>query len=266
MLARGKEDGGGLETLAQVLLGRDRSSPWRAKPPRHNKTVDPYETLWSFLLEKQKLDGSFPSEGQRGFPEEISTSWALLALGSRDSDAAPKDIGEGLKKRGFGPGLTAHLQQLDERIPAARERARAWLKSATPDGSTEAVMLRMLVAATFGDSARSETMRKELLDRQNEDGGWAYQKDRKESDAFATGEVLFGLSSTGARPDASIISRAHRYLLKTQQLDGSWSVASRSIHNDDGSEDYRKRTDKVYCYWGTAWATLGMLHSTEFLP
>src|SRR4029434_75522 len=41
MLARG--DGGGLETLAQALLGRDRSSPWRQKPLRHRKTVDPYE-------------------------------------------------------------------------------------------------------------------------------------------------------------------------------------------------------------------------------
>jgi hypothetical protein len=261
MLARG--DGGGLETLAQVLLGRDRSSPWREKPPRHNKTVDPFETLWGLLLEKQKPDGSFPSEGQRGFPEEISTSWALLALASRDSGKAPKDVTEGMKEYGFGPGLTSQLRKLDERKVAGENRALAWLKTGKTDESTEALLLRMLVAEKFSDAARSTAMRKELIARQNADGGWAYQSDHKKSDAFATGQALFALAAVGSEADNAVVDRGRRYLLETQQQDGSWLVASRSIHSDEASDAYLKRTDKVYSYWGTAWAILGLLHSAQ---
>lgn len=261
MLARGQEDGGGLETLTQVLLGRDRSSAWRQKPPRHNQTVDPYETLWEFLLEKQKADGSFPSEGQRGFPEDISTSWALLALASRDTAKAPKDVAEGLKKYGLGPGMTAKLQKLDERIPQSQSRALAWLKSSKPDDSTQAVLLRMAVAAKLGDPDRAEAARKELVGRQKTDGGWAYQNGGEQSDAFATGQALFTLSMGGVKPDDPVIAAARQFLPKTQRPDGSWFVSSRSIHNEKVGDEYRKRTDEVYSYWGSAWATLGLLHT-----
>lgn len=261
MLARGKGDGGGLETLTQVLLGRDRSSRWREKPPRHNKTVDPYETLWAFLLEKQKPDGSFPSEGQRGFPEDISTSWALLALASRDSGKAPKDTSEGPKQHGFGPALTGQLQELDGKIPSAQERALNWLRSAKADQSTPALMLRMLISARFDSPERSTAIRKELVGRQKPDGGWPCQADSPLSDAFATGQVLFALTTIANDHDRPIVARATHYLLQTQHPDGQWRVSSHSIHSEKISDDYRKRTDDVYSYWGTAWAVLGLLQT-----
>jgi squalene-hopene cyclase-like protein len=257
MLARG--DGGGLETLTQVLLGRERSSPWRQKPPRHLKTVDPYETLWGFLLDKQKPDGSFPSEGQRGFPEDISTSWALLALASRDTAKAPKDASEG-RKNGFGPGMTRQLQGLDGKIPKSRERTLTWLKSAKPDDSTVAVLLRLLVTTEFGDRVGAEAIRAELSARQKPDGGWAYQHGGKQSDAFATGLALYALSSAAVKAHEPVITRAQRFLQNSQQPNGSWVVSSHSIHNDKLSEEYLRKTDEVYSYWGTAWA-IGLLHT-----
>jgi squalene-hopene/tetraprenyl-beta-curcumene cyclase len=263
MLARGKNDGGGLETLTQVLLGRDWSSKWRQKPARHNKTVDPYETLWGFLLDKQKPDGSFPSEGQRGFPEDISTSWALLALASRDSEEAPKDVSEGLKKRGFGPALTGQLQKLDDRIPKAKEQAITWLRSVNPDPSTQALLLRMLVSARFGDRERADAMRKNLIERQKPDGGWAYKESGDLSDAFATGQVLFALNTLGTEGDDRVNARATHYLLRSQQPDGQWRVRSHSIHSEKVDDEYLKRTDDVYSYWGSAWAVIGLL---QMLP
>jgi Squalene-hopene cyclase C-terminal domain len=260
MLARGKDDGGGLETLTQVLLGRNRDSNWRRKPPRHNKTVDPYETLWSFLLEKQKPDGSFPSEGQRSFPEDISTSWALLALASRDSGPAPLDASEGLKSRGFGPALTSQLQKIDERIPNAQERALTWLRAANPDVSTQALTLRMLVSARFEAPERAREIRRELTARQRSDGGWACKNNGGESDAFATGQVLFALQTLGDEGDPHIAIRASSYLLDAQKPDGQWRVGSNSVHDEKVGADYRARTDDVYSYWGTAWAVIGLLH------
>ena len=51
MLAE-RDQFGGADSISQMLLGRDRKSPWRRKPPRHFKTVDPFETLFEILLER----------------------------------------------------------------------------------------------------------------------------------------------------------------------------------------------------------------------
>ena len=126
MLAE-REESGGADTISQMLLGRDRGSPWRKKPPRHFKTVDPYETLFEVLLERQNHDGSWPPEGQLSTPPEITTGWALLALHSRrDMSGDPsehldfhKDLGDELAKQ---------LATLERQIPESRVRALNYLK------------------------------------------------------------------------------------------------------------------------------------------
>jgi len=79
MLAE-REESGGVDTISQMLLGRDRESPWRKKPPRHFKTVDPYETLFEVLLERQNEDGSWPPEGQLTTPPEIGEVISALEI------------------------------------------------------------------------------------------------------------------------------------------------------------------------------------------
>jgi hypothetical protein len=80
------------------------------------------------------------------------------------------------------------------------------------------------------DADRDEINRaaRDLLKRQRTDGGWS-QLAEGESDAYATGTALFMLFETGSlsRRD-SAASRALRFLLSTQQPDGSWHVRSRS--------------------------------------
>jgi hypothetical protein len=239
LLARGGES----DTVSQMLLGRDRASPWRQKPSLFGKTADPYERLWKDVIEQQNDDGSWSPGGQLTSPAEVTTGWTLLALASWDS-----------------PSETLE-QKLEENLSKSRDRALAWLKTAEPSDSTEALLLRMLVERTFGDSSRADELRNQLLSRQNPDGGWSYRKDNHVSDAFATGQSLYALSLAGLSGDHPAIQRAQSFLLRTQHEDGSWSVSTRAIHNQEASNDRLKRTDAVYQYWGTGWATIGLLQT-----
>ncbi len=222
--------GSGSSTLAQLLLSRDPATK-----------AEEYEKLQALLLERQSPDGSFPFDGQGGrFPADVSTSWALLALASRDApaDADPK---------------------ASEAWAKGRDRAREWLKAADGSDSTEALQLRLLVAVRFGDAAAADRSRKELLARQNEDGGWAYRKGVRESDAFATGQALYALSQAGGAAGDAAIRRGQKFLLEAQREDGAWAVATRNVHEWPATEERLKKTDVIYGYWGSGWATIGLL-------
>lgn len=256
-LARGKE-GGGLDTMSQMLLGRDPASAWRQKPARHLKTVDPFETIWEYIIERQNVDGSWNPEGQLSSPAEVTTGWALLALASRDTKEAPKVPGQG-PSFGLGPVLTKQLSKIDEALSKSRERALAYLKQTRPDDSTEALLLRMLIQRKYGDAKRADELRQKLLARQNPDGGWAYKKGAKESDAFATGQCLYALSIEGLGAVDPALQNARRFLVQTQAKDGSWFVDTNRVRATPGNR--AGRTDPIYTYWGTAWATIGLLRT-----
>jgi hypothetical protein len=136
MLARGKE-GGGLDTMSQMILARDSSVRWPDKPVVERKGAENIQTLWEYVAVRQKDDGSWSPEGQLTSPAEVTTRWAILALASRDGSGAAS--------------------------AKNRERALAFLKKVQPDGSTEAVLLRLLVERRFGMPARAAELRTELL-------------------------------------------------------------------------------------------------------
>lgn len=67
----------------------------------------------------------------------------------------------------------------------------------------------------------------DLLALQRSDGGWA-QTPYLESDAYATGQVLYTLHQHSVSSNAPAYQRAVAYLLSTQGPDGSWHVRSRA--------------------------------------
>ena len=261
-LALGKE-GGGLDTMGQLILGRDGASRWRQKPPKHLKTVDPFETLWEHIVERQNPDGSWKPEGQLTCPPEITTGWALLALASRETKPPPEDPAKG-PSVGIGPGLVKQLKKIEETLPKAREQGIAYLRQAPSDQSTESLLLRMLVERKLGDAGRAGELRKELLALQRPDGLWSYRKTAEAGDAFATGQVLYALSVDGVEADDPALRKACKALIETQRPDGSWTVAARSIRT--GKDGDPKKIDFVYTYWGSAWATIGLLQSLPLKP
>jgi Prenyltransferase and squalene oxidase repeat len=243
---RGKE-GGGLDTMSQLLLGRDTASRWREIPERYPKGVDPFETIWENLLDRQNANGSWPVEGQLTVPPEVSTRWALLALAGRDTPPTAST-------RNLGPAFVKQLKKIDEAIPRSRDRALAFLKDAKQADTIEGLQLRMQVERKFGTAERADEFRKELLQRQNADGGWSNRPDVKESDAYATGQSLYALRSDGLSAEDVAIRRACGFLVQTQRKDGAWQVATRQVRAIDTAH----KADPIYVFWGTTWATIGL--------
>ena len=123
-------------------------------------------------------------------------------------------------KRFAVPGQRAQVE-------AAIAKAKGWLVVASLQNQEDRVA-RLLGLYLLG--ARPEEIRSAqaaLLANQNEDGGWSQTREMK-SDAYATGQTLYLLQTTGLSATDPACERGTRFLLKTQCPDGSWLVVTRS--------------------------------------
>jgi hypothetical protein len=154
----------------------------------------------------------------------------------------------------------ASRPEIDTLSAQARQQALGWLESqhAEPGRSNESLLLHMLVQNKFGTPERTQALLKELWDQQNPDGGWSWVRGEKKSDAFATGQSLYALGTIGAPLADANLERARGYLVQSQQADGSWTVYPDGF-NDAPNEGRLKRTAPIWTYWGSTWATIGLL-------
>ena len=224
-------DGGGLDTLHQLLLGRGTESSEKmrtflAKTP-------------GLMLRWQESDGSWSAAGQLpsrrgGKPvgNYITTAWTILALGTIDKP--------------------------DAALTKAREQARDWLNKAKPDKSLESLAVRLLLENQLGKAEAATALRKELLDSQNKDGGWSWLAGES-SDAYCTGLALYALHYDATTSNEAIQS-ARKFLVDSQSADGSWNVPPKGLSSAT-NPDRIKRLDPIYRYWGSAWATIGLARS-----
>jgi hypothetical protein len=222
-------NGGGPDTLAQLLLGRSAAA--------ENKAVaDSYAAVRALLLEWQEPDGSWEAAGQ--LPElkwesaaemnAATTMWSLLALSAGNpSDAA---------------------------FTKSRDRALACLQNAPQGKTAQTLALRLIIAHQFGKPGQVEALRAEVLSRQNADGGWSWWQETKTSDAFATGQVLYALGRIGRDSSDPTVQKAWQFLLQTQGKDGGWEVPQQAVNK-------KVRKLNVYPCWGTAWAAIGILQT-----
>jgi hypothetical protein len=217
-------DGGGLDTLSQLLLGRTDD---RQKDAAFDAD------LRDLMLRWQQPNGSWNAAGQlpaqnrpRDETNAVTTMWAVLALSRVEPSGAPF------------------------------KRALNFLKAAEPGQSSESLVVALLLERKFGQDERANSLLNRLLGQQNSDGGWAWRPPGA-SDAFATGQALYALSRCDEAPAKDATARARAYLIESQTADGSWSVPSRAISSatNHGRLD---RLAPIYRYWGTAWASIGL--------
>ncbi|MEX2216049.1 MAG: prenyltransferase/squalene oxidase repeat-containing protein [Phycisphaeraceae bacterium] len=132
-------------------------------------------------------------------------------------------------------GLTAfRTAEQQEPFIKRRDQVRSWLIK-TPAKDNEDRVFRLLgLKLAEADVKEIEAAAAQLKSKQRDDGGWA-QLDKGEpesatgSDAYATGSALVALHQAGGLDTSdAIYQRGLRYLLKTQQADGTWHVATRS--------------------------------------
>ena len=145
----------------------------------------------------------------------------------------------------------------------AVQLAAAWLAKAQST-SNEDRSYRLLGLAWAGtDKAATAKAMKELLAKQQPDGGWA-DLDSMDSSAFATGKSLYALQTAGLPASNAAYQRAVRYLLSTQQEDGSWYVRSRAMafqpYFDSG---FPHGFNQWISAAGTSWATIALSQASS---
>jgi hypothetical protein len=190
-------------------------------------------------ISKQEADGSWSAPAGR--PPLLDSKEATTLLGYLTLSS---------------PALRNVLDQPS--LAAAQEKALAWLDSQPDDDSLQSDSLRLVALARRqapADVVQAAIDR--LIAWQRADGGFPQSHDRS-SDALATGQAIFGLTSAGAKHDHPAVSRAAAYLVNSQQADGSWPMTSRPAQLG-GNEANRL---EPITFVGTAWATIGLARAS----
>ena len=227
--------GGGLDVLGQLLLGNQGTASVLTQPDFRDDTIE-------LMNQIQLEDGSWTPGNQfatmRRWPlptaNQSTTMWATLALAAYD---AP------------GPKRSASI-----------EKAIAYQRQQTPNpDNREWLATRLLFERQFGSADDVSKLRQQLLDARNSDGVWGWEKDVP-SDSLTTGLAIYVLAKVRAGDDSAVFRDARKWLLTSQQPDGSWLTPSKNITKSTEPERLKAR-DEIYHYWGTAWAALGLLET-----
>jgi ankyrin repeat protein len=114
--------------------------------------------------------------------------------------------------------------RMDARIAAAAR----WLSGFAADTTDDRAMQILGLHWAGRPKSELDTFARNLRAMQRADGGWA-QLTTLESDAYATGLVLYALHQAGGIvPADAAYQRAAKYLLASQLADGTWRVKTRA--------------------------------------
>jgi hypothetical protein len=213
-------------------------------PKQEALSPDELRRIAGHLVRHQEADGSW--------------AWSLAPAKNRPPPVFESDeIVTRLAYLALGPYVPADPAKKSN-VRASREKASAWLGKTKPSDSTQAMAVRLLGKVRAGESAKACAPElADLLARQNKDGGWGQLKDLP-SDAYATGQALYVLNLAGVNNNRAEIQRGVAFLVASQKEDGSWPMKSRAHPGE------KPMTNPVpITYFGSAWATLGLLRSVS---
>lgn len=168
----------------------------------------------------------------------------------------------------YGLRSYGHEATDGDRLKLAMEKSLAWSleqSAASHEDLVGQIWLEHMIAVELGRGAeaRAEKLITQLRQSQRDDGGWAQEKGLA-SDAYATGQAIMILSQVSSTDRNDQIARpcnelAVEFLLKSQQSDGSWHVASRSkpvqVFFDNGDPHGK---DQFISMMATSWATAAL--------
>lgn len=244
-IKNGKPTGGFLATMVDMILAHQTA-------PADQTFVAASEFFLPLIAAQQRADGSWlngRSIGVKGGDKEmkerteVDTMWTLLALSA-------------LEER--GDTLNPRMRSV---LASTRDKGWAWIKNAVPGTRIDWLALRLLIERRYGDKSKARAWQQALLKQQNPDGGWPFVK-QGPSHPAVTGEVLYALDAAGMKSDEPAIRLAVKYLLTTQQPDGSWNAVSR----ENFVPGQPAKASAVSVHWGTGWATIGLLRTLPLPP
>ncbi len=190
------------------------------------------------LARQQSPDGSWTFSGPRVPMESSFVSLTAMAV-------------RGLEL--YGP--KSHATEVAERIG----RARAWLLQAAPTNSEDRASRLLGLKWTGAGPQDTQNAADAILKDQHPDGGWA-QLPGMQSDAYATGQALYALHVGGGIPvTGPAYKTAVKYLLRTQDRDGSWFVNKRAaFRNNHFDAGFPHGKSLFASFNGTCWAMMAL--------
>ncbi len=200
------------------------------------------DALVHYLVLRQRTDGRWQQENYR--PPDEASDFQFTALAVRGLQA-------------YAPA--GRRREIGGRI----ERARRWLRSAEPaDTVDRAFQLLGLGWAGAEPEVIAKAVEK-LLGEQRDDGGWG-QVPTLASDAYATGLALYALHEGGGlAADHAAYRRGAAFLVRSQQPDGSWFVASRSFpFVEYSTSGFPHGRSQFISAAATCWAAMALTLST----
>jgi len=154
--------------------------------------------------------------------------------------------------------------QLEKEATERRARARRWLLATQPL-STEDFTFRLYgLYWAGGTPVECRRAAHELMALQRSSGGWA-ELPHMQPDAYSTGEALVALHEAGGVPVTDgAWQKGLRYLLSTQEADGSWHVHTRMLSPAAVSPPYFESGfpyghDQFLSTDGTCWAAMALM-------
>lgn len=204
----------------------------------------PASSAMAMVLARQQMpDGSWSFSGPRVPMQSSFITFTALSVRSLQA---------------YAPGSAK--AEVDMRI----EKARAWLIKSVPQTSEDRAS-KLLGLKWSGAAAQqiSDAQTAVLVD-QRQDGGWS-QLPNLNSDAYATGQALYALHVGGrlSAADPAYV-RGVRFLLRTQDEDGSWFVNKRAIPSNNYFDAGFPHGQSQYASFnGTCWAIMALLATMD---
>ncbi len=217
-----------------------------------------------------------------GVPPSLSTSAAAQFLASAQRPDGSWYTSDGRPPQSYSRftttavcarGMTLYLpEQFREEKQIVLQRAREWFLHAQPRTTEDRTFQLLGLFWTGANAKQRKEAAQGLLAAQREDGGWS-QLPRLGSDAYSTGTVLYALhQGAGLATTDPVYQRGLHFLLKTQEADGSWRVASRLHPSANPSPEYfdagfpHDRRHQYSSITGTNWATMALLLAVPAHP
>jgi Ankyrin repeats (3 copies)/Squalene-hopene cyclase C-terminal domain/Ankyrin repeat/Prenyltransferase and squalene oxidase repeat len=146
---------------------------------------------------------------------------------------------------------------------AAIANAVKWLEGEKPVGTQDRAFHLLGLAWGHGAPATVKASARALAAMQRADGGWG-QMPTMGTDAYATGQVLYALSTAGKPVTDPRYRKGVDYLVRSQAADGSWHVETRSIWLQPYFESgFPYARDQFISTAGTAWASMALAATAE---
>ncbi|MDZ4850529.1 MAG: hypothetical protein SGI77_14685 [Pirellulaceae bacterium] len=272
-MREGKGVGGQALTVAYGLWAMDLAGA------KHNATID---AMLEYLLQTQAEDGAWNFQSLRppaASSRSMTTAIAVYGLRAYGVDCAEtkrlREVFMKAREWSRHADETDSLEELNGLIwldyMLEKEHARELLAPANE--TTNSPDLFSKGAEDLRDNDRLRMRTEKLWSQQRGDGGWG-QTPEMASDAYATGQSLLILAQVSYYDKTSVYREREfikgiKFLLGTQESDGSWHVATRAkpvqVFFDNGDPHGK---DQFISMMATTWsvAALASFRESRFDP